>query len=258
MVFFYLCVIALIAGSFASFISYRLGTGQNMLFSYSKCTNCNYRLRCYNLIPLISWFMQRGKCSTCKTKISARYPIIEIFFVAAFNLIFYANGMNISYCLAFILAIATVMVIISIVDIEYYFAPISMQILLLLLVVGYLFFAVADSKDILYHAFSGIAFVTFSFVLYYLFLVFAKKEAIGSDDIKLFYTIGLLIGVGNFVEFTFYSGVIGIVFGLLWTRFKNDDTFPFAPTILTSAFLCFILDGKFELVEYVVQVILSV
>ncbi len=255
MVFFYLFIAALIVGSFVSFITYRLGTGQNMLFSYSKCTNCNYRLKFYNLVPLFSWFLQRGRCSTCKTEISMRYPVIELFFVILFNLIFLVNDSKIDYNLLFLLIIATIMVIISIVDIEYYFAPLSMQILLLISVVAYLFFALSDSRDILYNAFSGLAFAGFALSLYYVFLFFLKKEAIGLDDIKLFFTIGLLVGFDNFIEFSFYSGFFGVIFGLFWTRIKKDDTFPFAPAILTSAFLCFILEGKFDLIDFMVDVI---
>ena len=149
------------------------------------------------------------------------------------------------------------MVVISIVDIEYYFAPLSMQIILLLSVVAYLYFLMDDPEGLLHHAFSGLVFMAFSLALYYAFLIFAKKEAIGIDDIKMFFTIGLLIGLDNFVEFTFYSGLIGVIFGLLWTKIKNDDTFPFAPTILTSAFLCFILEGKFELVDLATTLVIS-
>ena len=255
MIFFYISLTALIIASFISFVTYRLGTGQDMAFSYSKCTNCNYRLRPFNLVPLFSWLLQKGRCSTCKTKISKRYPAIEIFFVLIFNLIAYANNFQLDYHLFFLLIIATIMIAISIVDIEYYFAPISLQILFLLSVVTYLFMTKDDPKLIFQAAFSGLAYVAFFLILYYGFLLTTKKEAIGTDDIKLFYTIGLLIGLENFVEFTFYAGFFGVIFGLFWTKIKNDDTFPFAPTILTSAFLCFILNGKFELIDFLIVTI---
>lgn len=255
MIFLYISLTALIIASFTSFITYRLGTGQDMAFSYSKCTKCNYRLRSFNLVPLFSWLFQKGRCSVCKDKISKRYPAIEIFFVLIFNLIAYANNFQLDYHLIFLWTIATIMVAICIVDIEYYFAPMSLQILLLLSVVTYSFVTKDDPKLILQAAFSGFIYVAFFLALHYGFLLIAKKEAIGVDDIKLFYTIGIFIGLGNFVEFTFYTGFFGMIFGAFWTKVKNDDTFPFAPAILTSAFLCFILDGKFELINFLIVTI---
>lgn len=257
MIFLYISAIGLIVGSFTSYLTYRLGRGEDILLSYSKCVKCGYRLKFYNLVPLFSWFIQRGKCSICKSHISIRYPVIEVFFALLFCLLLYINDCKVDYNLIFLLSIATIMVVMSIVDIEYYFIPVSTQIILLLLSVCFLLVNYDQSQFLIYRALSGIAFVVFGLFLYFSFLFFVKKEAIGVDDIKLFYTIGLLIGIENFVEFTFYTGFFGVIFGIFWTRCKKDDTFPFAPSILTSTFLCLIMEGRFELVDFLTKLIIN-
>ncbi len=44
----------------------------------SRCPSCGHRIRWYEHIPVVSWLALRGRCSSCKTGISARYPAIEI------------------------------------------------------------------------------------------------------------------------------------------------------------------------------------
>lgn len=53
-------------------------TIKGILFWFSKCPHCGKRLQAKNLIPLISFFWQQGKCSFCKKPISRQYPILEI------------------------------------------------------------------------------------------------------------------------------------------------------------------------------------
>lgn len=53
-------------------------TIKGILFGFSKCPNCHKRLKARNLIPLISFFLQSGKCEYCKKQISRQYPILEI------------------------------------------------------------------------------------------------------------------------------------------------------------------------------------
>ncbi len=53
-------------------------TIKGILFGFSKCPHCHQRLKAKNLIPLISFFLQSGKCEYCKKPISRQYPILEI------------------------------------------------------------------------------------------------------------------------------------------------------------------------------------
>ena len=79
-----LCLIsifALLFGSFASLLTHRLATDQAVVFARSECPKCKTPLKIRNLIPLFSWLFQRGKCSHCQSKISARYPLIELSFL---------------------------------------------------------------------------------------------------------------------------------------------------------------------------------
>ena len=249
---FLIALFGLAIGSFASYVTYRLGEGQDLLFSYSKCTSCNYRLKCYNLIPLFSWFLQKGKCSNCGVKISIRYPLLELMFLVIFLVIFSINNFQINESLVFLLTFASIFLMIAIIDIEYYFVPIQIQIVLLLTVLIFHLFNVDNFDRIFYFCYSAVIFSAFSYFLYYVFLIFLKKEAIGVDDIKLFFTIGLLLGLKKFVDFAFLCGLFGLIFGIIWQKAKDDETFPFAPAILTSTFICFIMRENNSFLELII------
>ena len=73
-----LFVLGTILGSFYNVVAYRLPKGESIIYPASHCPNCNHKLRPWELIPIFSYLLQRGKCSKCKQKISIFYPISEI------------------------------------------------------------------------------------------------------------------------------------------------------------------------------------
>jgi prepilin signal peptidase PulO-like enzyme (type II secretory pathway) len=80
----FLMLLGLIFGSLGSVIFFRLGevpnwkTLKGFLFGRSECRHCHHTLYRQDLIPLRSFFSQRGKCRYCKTKLSRWYPLLEL------------------------------------------------------------------------------------------------------------------------------------------------------------------------------------
>ena len=75
----YLFAMAACTGSFLNVIIYRMPRGESIVFPGSHCTRCGKAIRWFDNLPLISWLALRGKCRYCKTSISPRYIIIELF-----------------------------------------------------------------------------------------------------------------------------------------------------------------------------------
>lgn len=77
-------ILWLLFGSLGSVILTRFADGvtrtklRGFFFWFSQCPHCEHRLRAKNLIPLVSYFFQWGKCRYCGAKISWIYPILEI------------------------------------------------------------------------------------------------------------------------------------------------------------------------------------
>lgn len=248
---FFIIFLGMIFGSFASCMTYRLQKSNRSLFKRSYCILCHTQLKIINLIPIFSYLIQSGKCHKCKSKISPRYIIIEFIFVIFFLSIFFLQENQINIKLFFLLAISSILLMIAIIDFEKYFIPDLLQFVLFAFYVLYFLvfnhsniYAILTSK-----IFSSIIFGFFAISLFYIFYIFRKVKAIGTDDIKFFFLAGFMLEITNFLPFIFITGIIGVIFGSIWTKIKKDNTFPFAPALCTAAIVCLVFDKKFFFVD---------
>ena len=250
---FLIALVALVMGSFATCASYRLGEEKSLL-TRSQCVKCKVNLGVLNLIPLFSWIFQRGKCSNCHDKISFRYPLIELFFLATFLALYFILGQKVDLRYVLMCLIATTMIIISIVDIEKYFIPNSLQIALAIFSLA-LVFLDSGKSGLIGNAGAAVFYCGFGLLLYSLFYFTSHTEALGTDDIKFLAVAGLMLGMSKFLVFILIVGILGIVFGVLWEKIEKDETFPFAPALCVSALISLVLDEKFNVVNLIGSVI---
>ncbi|MEI2702040.1 MAG: prepilin peptidase [Baekduia sp.] len=68
----------LCVGSFLNVVAWRLPRNESVVRPGSHCPGCDRPLKAYENIPVFSWLVLRGRCRTCKTRISIRYPLIEL------------------------------------------------------------------------------------------------------------------------------------------------------------------------------------
>lgn len=241
--------LGLCMGSFITMASYRFALDEekikDLIFKRSYCVKCNNKLGVKNLIPAFSWIFQKGKCSFCQSKISIRYPLIEVFSAISFLLVYYSFGAIFDIRLIVLLLITTFLIIAVITDLEGYFIPDSVQIILIFLIIIYHLIAPEQHK-ISYYFLSAFLYIIFGLILCYGFLFFAKKDGIGMGDVKFFAVVGLLIGVDYFAIFMFLSGILGILFGFIWQKITKNKIFPFAPALITALMICLLIGKKFE------------
>jgi len=238
--FIFLVLLGLVCGSFISLLSYRLVFKSPIFIARSKCPECKTILKIKNLIPLFSWIFQRGKCSNCQKRISWRYPLIEFFTSCGFVVTFIFMGGKFDIKLLIYLAILMVLITMIIIDLEHYFIPDILQIIL-----GFLAMTLVIYNGGLSAIYKGILpsilYVGFGLAVWMFFYFSAGIDGIGIDDFKFFLIAGFMLGVNNFLLFMFLSGIIGAIFGAIWQRIKNDETFPFAPAICLSAYICLLV-----------------
>jgi leader peptidase (prepilin peptidase)/N-methyltransferase len=82
----------LAVGSFLNVVLYRVPRGESLTNPPSRCPLCGNQIRWRENIPVASWILLRGKCRTCGSPISVRYPLIEaatalVFVTIAFLLV---------------------------------------------------------------------------------------------------------------------------------------------------------------------------
>ena len=122
----FLFIIGTIFGSFYNVVGYRLPKGESIIFPPSHCTNCNHRLTALELVPVLSYIFQKGKCKHCHQKISLFYPIFELLTGILFALCYISFGLTPKLIIA--LTFVSMMIIIVVSD--YHYLIISDEVLI--------------------------------------------------------------------------------------------------------------------------------
>lgn len=225
-----------IFGSFITAISYRLPRNESM-WTRSHCPVCNKKLKAISLIPIFSWLLQGGKCLNCGTKISLRYPLTEIITAILFLSSYLKFGYNFNTILVDVFIVICMIMIIT--DLETYTIPDSTQLALLFTSLIFIFY---NNFDPLYSVFSAIIYFLLIFICGLIVEYWKKKDAIGGGDIKLITICGLVLGISLLPLFFLFSGLFGLIFGLIWQKVKKNEYFPFGPALVASfLFLIFYL-----------------
>lgn len=225
----YLFIIGICSGSFYNVVGLRVPRGQSIVFPRSHCTKCDRTLQWYELVPVLSWLVLLGKCRKCKTKISPIYPIIEFITGVLFVLVYLEFGLTVETF--FYILLSSLMVIISVSDIDTRLIPnkILGVFLVLLLPVTY-FVEAIDWK-------SQVIGVILAFAINYLILLFSKGKGMGGGDIKLFMLLALVLGWKSFITLFFLSVVIGMFVGIYTKVRTKESEIPFGPSIALATII---------------------
>jgi len=227
--------VGLALGSFVTLASYRLPLGEDITIKPSRCPKCDTKLRFLDLWPLLSWLYNKGKCRHCKTPVSARYPLTECATAIMCVLLYLKYGLTLQ-CLLLVLLWVTLMIMI-VVDIEHYIIPDQLHYVLLPLALGYQFLIGTDPGVVVEGFLLGAG---IGMALHYGYRHLRKKEGLGFGDVKFLAIAGVWLGVKPIVPFLFFSGIFGVITGLIWRMQGKGPVFPFGPSLAVAMFLCIV------------------
>ena len=204
----------IVIGSFLNVCIYRIPLGESIAKERSHCMSCGYQLQWYDLIPLFSWLVLRGKCRKCRASISPQYPIIEAANGGLYILIFAVNGMNLTsvlYCL-----MASALLALSVIDFRTYEIPFGFNVFLGALGLIRLATDLSNWQDYVIGFFAVSA-------LLELLLILSKGRAIGGGDVKLMASCGLLLGWKLIIPAFFIGCILGSVIHIIRMKVSNAE-----------------------------------
>ncbi len=239
-------IIGTIFGSFINVLVLRYNTGLSFVSGRSKCFSCGKTLPWHEMIPIFSFIILRGKCSSCKSKISYQYPLAEFITGILFLLIFLIFGITIM--LPFYILIVSTLVAISVYDIKHKIIPDGMVIFFDAIA---FIFLLASHQFALFSPAAPIDFWAglLLFAFFAFFWLVSRGKWMGFGDAKLALGVGWILGMsgGIFaVMLAFWIGAAAslIILGLqklnisrLGLTIKSE--IPFAPFIIFAFFLEF-------------------
>jgi len=267
-------------GSFLNVLIYRYEPGASVfgrhLGGRSLCPRCKKKLSWYELLPIISFIIQRGKCRHCKQNISFQYPVVEIIAGLIVMTIPQIIG-DVSGVFIFVTAFL-VLLTASVIDIRHYVIPDALTIIVALLGVirTALISIEPGSIALVPGSFLGSYAYIFSFtnnplianfsaaivsgVFFATVILFSKGKAMGWGDAKLAFAIGLLIGWPDTIMALMIAFIIGAIIGIYMLTVKTKklkDALPFGPFIAIGVAVVVyfghnIISAYFDMLNFIV------
>ncbi len=228
-------------GSFLNVVVYRVPAGLSILYPPSRCPHCLRQLAPRDNIPVIGWFLIKGKCRYCHSPVSWRYPAIE----AATGFLFWCLaayfGTSLSIpILCFYAAFLSWLLALALIDIDTMTLPNALTqsglVLGLIYQASLVVVKSGDRTSFAGHLIFGIGGAVLGIWLLDIMRlggrIFLQKEAMGGGDPKLAAMIGMWLGWQNTLLTILLASAIGTLVGaiaILTTKLGKQQPIPFGP-----------------------------
>lgn len=246
----YMFIMGTVMGSFFNVVGHRLSNNKSIVKPRSHCEACNHELEWYELIPIVSFLIQGGKCLKCKVKLSWWYPLIEIITGLFYMGCYLRYGFTLDLLMA--LVISSVLIITCISDFNY------LIILDEVLVVGSILVLIIS---FLQGGFNSFVISLLSGMLLFCFMLLVKiigdkafkRESLGGGDIKLSFFIGAVLGYKLAFINLVLASFLALPVAFFYLIKLKDREVPFGPFLIISTFIIYIFSSEIlELIDLLI------
>lgn len=231
---FYILIFILgtVIGSFLNVVICRINTNESIIKNRSHCPFCKNKLVWYELIPIISFLIQRGRCRKCGKKISLQYPLVEFFTGIIFLLIFITQYSLLD--ILFWLVISCFLIILFVYDLKHSLVPDIIIYPAIVLTLGFRILELGNY--ILASLIAGGFFLVIILV--------SKGKWMGMGDAKIGILMGLVLGLPKIFVALFLAFLIGAVVSIILLILKKKvlkSEIPFGPFLTGATFIALFL-----------------
>jgi len=242
----------LLFGSFANVVIWRLPRGESLSSPGSRCPACETPIAWYDNVPVLSWLALRGRCRSCGTRISPRYPLVELLSGGLWLAMWYLYGPTLA--LPFAICFAYLLMILAFIDLDTMRLPNAL--VGLLAIVGAFGVVVSevtgDPTVPLLHgggalesawAFAAAGLLVGGAVPLALSAAYAAlrgRQGMGMGDVKLLGTMGIFLGLYVLIALLLGS-MAGALSALLPREGGVRRKIPFGPFLAFGGVLCLAL-----------------
>ncbi len=208
----------------------------------SRCPQCGHQIRATENIPIVSWLLLRGRCSSCGTRISARYPAVEAATAVLSMIVAWHFGPSWEALAA--LPLTWALVALSVIDFDHQLLPDSITLPLLWL--GLLLNLGGLYTDIASAVIGATAGYLSLWSVYWGFKLLTGKEGMGYGDFKLLAMLGAWMGWQLLLPIILISTVIGATVGIALIVLRGRDRnipIPFGPYLAAAGWVTLLWGG---------------
>ncbi|AGA69872.1 type 4 prepilin peptidase 1 [Desulfitobacterium dichloroeliminans LMG P-21439] len=229
-------LLGIIIGSFLNVVIYRLPRGESVVFPGSHCTSCGHHLRPWELIPILSFLFLKGRCSLCQTKISWRYPLLELLNGVLYFFATWQDNTGSILQLVINFYFLSTLLVLAAIDWDTFRLPdlFTLPLLVIGIVVGF-----ASP-----HGLSGWESLGTALGVGGVFwlIAWSYPQGMGFGDVKLIAGLGAFFGVPEIFIAIFIASFVGSIVGLAMISFQMRtfrDQIPFGPYLVLGAWIVF-------------------
>jgi leader peptidase (prepilin peptidase) / N-methyltransferase len=227
-------VFGLVIGSFLNVCICRLPASQSIASPRSRCPQCSHLIRAHDNIPVLSYVFLRGRCRDCGTRISARYPLVEILSGAFAAMTIARFGFGWTALILYSLIAA--FLVITFIDIDHRIIPdvITLPGIPIGLAASFGPGIISPLESLIGILAGGGSL----FLVAWTYQAIAKREGMGGGDIKLLAMIGAFIGWKGVLFTIFVASLTGTLAGMALILRRREGmklAVPFGPFLAVGA-----------------------
>ena len=228
-IFILLFLLGTCVGSFLNVLIYRIPREEEFVRTPSHCMTCGHNLTWYELIPVVSWLLQGGKCRACGVKLSAQYPIVEalngsMWLITA--LLYRGDWLTVAlYCGLF-----SMLLVLTVIDWRIYIIPNGVNLAIFLLGIVRL---VTDLGNWPLYVI-GMVSVSGVFLLLH---ILTGGNGLGMGDVKLVGAAGLLLGWPKMLLAVLVGSVSGAIIHSVRMKKGAGKKLAFGPYLAAGIWL---------------------
>jgi leader peptidase (prepilin peptidase)/N-methyltransferase len=219
-------------GSFLNVVAYRLPRGQSLVRPASRCPSCGNAIKPYDNIPVLGWVLLHGRCRSCRSGISVRYPLVEVLTCVLAAAVVLVKHSPRDIVLGLLLVVTLVPV--ALIDLDHKIIPnrITVPAAAAALIAGLALAPAKVPEQLIAGAAAG------GFLLVF---VLAYPRGMGMGDVKLAAVLGLYLG--RYVGIAILTGVLfgAIVGAMMMARLGvqrgRKTAIPFGPFLAVGGLL---------------------
>ena len=229
-------LLGLLIGSFLNVVIYRVPRGESIVLPGSHCPQCGHALRATELIPVLSFLVQKGRCRSCQARIAWRYPVVELltgvlfFLTAMHSLSIEAHPARLLINLVFVAGL----IALSFIDLDTFRLPDVLTIPLLS--IGLLgAFLIPGSPSGWESVLSALGAGGFFWCIARVY-----PQGMGYGDVKLVAALGAFLGFPSIFLAVFLASLAGVMAGI-FLHVAGHKSFhqqiPFGPYLALGAII---------------------
>ncbi len=232
-------IVGLFFGSFYYVVGDRLSKDESLISPGSHCESCNKSLVWYELIPVISFIILRGKCSKCGTKLGISYLLVEILTGLLFGLSYMMS--NNIYDLIVLITISSLLVITYISDFKYLYI-LDIPLILSYIIILSSNFIINGYKEFLLALWSALILFIIMYLIKFVGDKVFKRESLGFGDVKLACLFGMTLGFQLSFVALIIASLLTLPFAIYFVKKSNDVEVPYGPFLITGVYVVYMFN----------------